>query len=98
MSEYVYVINNQVINNQAYPGWVKVGYTADLAQRLSQLNMGAPHKDYVVRSFLRVEDGRKVERLAHAVLSLTAAQSGEWFECEVEEAVTAIEEAATLAT
>lgn len=79
-----------VIDNQAMPGLVKVGYsTKDPALRAKELaGTGVPHPFRVVFDAL-VEEPHVVERAVHALLA-SHLEGKEWFRCSEAVAVDAI--------
>jgi hypothetical protein len=87
-----------VIDNQAMPGLVKVGYsTKDPTLRAKELaGTGTPHPFRVVFDAL-VEEPRDVEQAVHAILG-KHREAKEWFRCSSSQAITAIRSAAKVLT
>lgn len=84
---YVYLIVND-----AWRGWVKCGMAVDADDRCASLNTGSPYRDYKVAHKIFCEDRFAKEREAHALLKKHCLIShGEWFHCDVEEAIEVLE-------
>ena len=82
-------MNVYAITNESFAGWVKVGKTTDINNRLTQYKTGAP-TDYVVEYITELHD----DRLAHDILDAKGIERNrEWFKCDVDTAVAAINEA-----
>jgi hypothetical protein len=83
-----------VIDNQAMPGLVKVGYsTKDPTLRAKELaGTGTPHPFRVVFDAL-VEEPREVEQAVHAILN-QHREAKEWFKCSSFLAIAAIRSSA----
>ena len=67
---------------------VKVGVTANVAGRLSNIQTGNPRL-VAVDFFWRCRDARRVERAVHMRLSAWSVRN-EWFRCSLEDAVRTI--------
>jgi len=68
-----------VIRNPAFPSWCKVGMAIDAEDRLKQYQTSSPYRDYVLVAAWDVEDRRKAESQAHALLEQHYDRRGEWF-------------------
>ena len=68
-----------VIRNPAFPSWCKVGMAIDAEDRLKQYQTSSPYRDYVLVASWDVEDRRKAESQAHALLEQHYERRGEWF-------------------
>ena len=78
---YVYIISNP-----AFDGWLKVGKTTDLDNRLSVYNSGSPF-DYQVEFLIPLED----DTLVHWELDDQGIErKREWFKCDLDTARTAV--------
>ncbi len=71
---YVYVISNP-----AFKGWLKVGRTKDIHQRLQNLKTAAPH-EYVLEFMIEFDDDRPVHNKLQAQ---GYERSMEWFKAEL---------------
>ena len=67
--------------NDAWPGWVKIGMSADWEKRLDSYQTSSPHRDYRRLEVTgRVSDRHRAEARAHVIAEEAAAErSGEWF-------------------
>jgi hypothetical protein len=85
-----------VISNPAMPAVVKIGYSMkDPSLRAEQLfSTGVPHK-YTVEFEALVANPYQIEQKAHTILADFRIGSTEWFECDVNDAVSALREAAS---
>src|SRR6185437_7351040 len=83
-----------VISNRAMSGLVKVGYSAkDPDLRAEELNnTNSPHP-FVVEYDMLIEEPYQIEQRAHKYLS-SVREGKEWFRCNAEEAIAAIQRAA----
>ncbi len=72
-----------VINNPAWPDWVKVGMTTDAARRGRDYQTGSPFRDYNMVAFEKVVDRRKVEAALLEDLEAYGRREGEWFQLPV---------------
>lgn len=84
-----------VISNRAMSGLVKVGYSAkDPDLRAEELNhTNSPHP-FVVEYDMLIEEPYQIEQRAHKYLS-SVREGKEWFRCNAEEAIAAIQRAAS---
>ena len=82
-----------VLTNPAWSDKVKIGRTEDLNKRLSQLNVGDPHKAYEIVFSKFFLDCEEKEKVAHGIAAtLSPTQSGEWFTLAKYEAINIIKE------
>ncbi len=80
-----------VIQNQAWPEWVKVGKAVDAEDRLKTYQTGDPYRSYVLTHYIHVDDRHTAEATAHQLLESVADQRiNEWFQLPVDSAVTAL--------
>lgn len=83
-----------LVVNPGFPGWVKVGKTADPVRRLSRYQTGDPKRAFEFARLQHSEDISKAEWLAHQRLkALGYLKSGEWFEVGLAVAGHAVDEA-----
>jgi hypothetical protein len=80
---YVYLMTNP-----RFPGWVKVGKSADTVLREMSYNTGDPYRSYIMRSRRFFVDRHRAERLAHSDMELVPGveRRGEWFRTTLESA------------
>ena len=67
--------------NDAWPGWVKIGMSANWEKRLDSYQTSSPHRDYTMLEVSgRVENRHQAETRAHIIAEEKASErSGEWF-------------------
>ena len=70
-----------IIYNPSFPSWIKVGMAVDSEDRLKQYQTGSPYRNYRVHKAYAVNDRRKSEAEAHALLEESHERRGEWFVC-----------------
>lgn len=70
-----------IIYNPSFPSWIKVGMAVDSEDRLKQYQTGSPYRNYTVHKAYTVDDRRKSEAEAHALLEENHERRGEWFVC-----------------
>ena len=70
-----------IIYNPSFPSWIKVGMAVDSEDRLKQYQTGSPYRNYTVHKAYAVNDRRKSEAEAHALLEESHERRGEWFVC-----------------
>ena len=83
LAKYEIVIEGQVyvITNPHFAEWVKVGMAIDSEDRLNGYQTSSPFRDYMLFSFVDVNDRRRAESAAHAELEKLYERKGEWFKC-----------------
>lgn len=79
-----------VVTSPTFPGWVKIGQTMDLTQRLVGFNTHTPHGDFVFAFYHGFPDRQLAERVIHKFFAKRRGPNGEWFQMTVEEARAAI--------
>jgi len=73
-----------LIENESFPGWVKVGMAFDYEKRLSVYNQYDPEKRYAIVGLRWVTDRRKMESFIIDKMNLsTLKRVGEWFKIDV---------------
>jgi hypothetical protein len=75
-----------VMTNPAWPGFVKVGKSADYEGRVNGFQTHSPHGDYVLEYKKKFEDRNLAEQIAHSGL-LEFHHQREWFKCSAEQAI-----------
>lgn len=81
-----------LIENEAYPEWVKCGMTTDLKSRLDSYNQYDPLKRFKIVSSKEVADRRKAESwLIHEMKMKSDLVNGEWFRVNKDVAQTLFE-------
>jgi len=88
LAKYEIVIEGQVyvITNPHFAEWVKVGMAIDSEDRLNGYQTSSPFRDYMLFSFVDVNDRRQAEAAAHAELEKLYERKGEWFKCTPQQA------------
>lgn len=82
-----------IITSEGYPNLVKVGYSRqDPEYRVQSLSAGHPYRCVSEYEFL-VTNPSKIEKESHKLLT-PKHEGGEWFRCNIEEAVIAIRKVA----
>ena len=81
-----------LIENEAFPGWIKCGMTADLKSRLDSYNQYDPLKRFKIVSSKEVVNRRKAESwLIHEMKMKSDLVNGEWFRVNKDVAQTLFE-------
>lgn len=88
LAKYEIVVEGQVyvITNPHFAEWVKVGMAIDSEDRLNGYQTSSPFRDYMLFSFVDVNDRRQAEAAAHAELEKLYERKGEWFKCTPQQA------------
>lgn len=66
-----------LITNKAFPGYAKVGITIDINSRLSTYQTYDPHRAYVVKHYIFVEDRHLAEKKILNSFGVSL-ENGEW--------------------
>ena len=91
------ILNNSgylyIITNEAFPGWVKVGTTADLNQRLHVYQTSDPFRRYRIVYSLQHPEFRKAEKRIKETMKYFALETkGEWYRIDLHMAKSRLEE------
>ena len=87
-SGYLYIVTNE-----AFPGWVKVGTTFSLNERLQTYQTGDPFRRYKVVYSLQHPNFREAEKRIKDVMKHFARNiRNEWYEVDIEFAKSRLEE------
>lgn len=87
-SGYLYIITNE-----AFPGWVKVGTTANLDTRLHTYQTGDPFRRYRIVYSLHHPEFREAEKRIKSLMRPFAKKVlNEWYEIDVNMAIPRLEE------
>jgi hypothetical protein len=82
-----------IITNEAFPGWVKVGTTADLNQRLHVYQTSDPFRRYKIVFSLQHPQFREAEKkIKQTMKHFALAIKGEWYEVDLGIAKSRLEE------
>ena len=82
-----------LIENDAYPGWIKCGMTTELKSRLDAYNGYDPLKRFRVIASSEVPNRRKSEsQLLNDLKMKSSLQTGEWFKIDKEIALKIFEQ------
>lgn len=77
-----------LIENDAYPGWIKCGMTTQIKSRLDSYNSYDPLKRFQLVASSEVQNRRKSESLLlHEMKVKSSLQTGEWFKIDKETAL-----------
>ena len=69
-----------VIQNPAWPDWVKVGKAVDAQDRLNSYQTSDPFRSYILHHHIEVSNRHKVELQVHQELEVASAlRKNEWF-------------------
>ena len=72
------------LSNPAYKGWIKIGRTNDIKQRISSYQTGTPFSDYVIESQYTFDEYKNAEANIHAKLSsIYKERIREWYKVDV---------------
>ena len=81
-----------IINNTAWPEWIKVGKAIDAEDRLKSYQTSDPHRAYRLCYHTEVENRHTAEVEAHKALELISDdRRNEWFKVVVSKAISCIE-------
>ena len=87
-SGYLYIVTNA-----AFPGWVKVGTTWNLANRLHTYQTGDPFRGYRLEYSLHHPSFREAEKKIKEVMKHFALEMrGEWFRVDINIAKSRLDE------
>ena len=74
-----------IIQNRAWPKWVKVGITTNIKNRLHTYQTGAPLRDYKVLYLIEHPKYKEAEKRVKNLMKPFAKQiKKEWFEVDIE--------------
>lgn len=87
-SGYLYIVTNP-----SYPGWVKVGSTWNIKERIHTYQTGDPFRAYKLEYSLYHPLFREAEKKIKEVMKYFAADiKGEWYQIDLEFAKSRLEE------
>jgi len=82
-----------IIVNDAYPGWVKVGTTTNLTERLHVYQTGDPFRSYKIVYSLHHPEFRDAEKRIKETMKHFALEiKGEWYRIDLNMAKSRLEE------
>ncbi len=85
---YVYIITNS-----AFDGYVKIGVTKNIKNRLRTYQTSSPFRDYKIEYYIRHPDCYQAEREIHEMMNYFALnKKNEWFKIDLEIAKTRLDE------
>lgn len=80
MSGYLYIVIND-----AFPGWVKVGTTSNLTQRIHTYQTGDPFRNYRIVFSLHHPDFRQAEKkIKDTIKPFALSIRNEWYEIDLQ--------------
>ena len=87
-SGYLYIVTNPV-----HPGWVKVGVTEDIKERLHVYQTGDPKRKYKMEFYIFHPDCYKAEKeIKKTMRHFAKTCKNEWFEVSLPIAITRLQE------
>ena len=82
-----------IVTNEAFPGWVKVGTTWNLVDRLHTYQTGDPFRRYRLVYWLQHPEFRQAEkRIKEVMKHFALAIKGEWYEIDLDMAKSRLDE------
>ncbi len=82
-----------VITNSAFAGYVKIGITKNIKNRLRTYQTSAPMRDYKVEHYIHHPNCYKAEKDIHDALYYFAlSKKNEWFEVDLQIAIDRVNE------
>lgn len=73
-----------IISNSAWPGWIKVGVTQNLKNRLHTYQTGSPHRNYKIEYSIYHPDYLIAEKKIRNMLEPFAKSiKNEWYEVDL---------------
>jgi predicted GIY-YIG superfamily endonuclease len=82
-----------IVTNPAHPGFVKVGVTQNISERLHTYQTGDPKRQYKVEFYIFHPDAYKAEKVVQEGMKYFAkSRKNEWFEIQVHMAISRLEE------
>ena len=74
-----------IINNPAWPEWVKIGCAKNIFSRLKSFQTASPFRDYIIAGYIEIKNRHDAEVKAHLELEKVAEESrNEWFKISIE--------------
>jgi|TARA_S200002703_G_scaffold91696_1_gene79186 predicted GIY-YIG superfamily endonuclease len=87
-SGYVYIITNS-----AFKGYVKIGVTKNIKNRLRTYQTSSPHRNYKIEHYIHHPDCYKAEQEIHEMMNYFALnKKNEWFQIDLEIAKNRLDE------
>jgi len=85
---YIYVITND-----AFEGYVKIGVTKNIKNRLRSYQTSSPHRNYKVEHYIFHEDCYFAEQEIHEMMNYFALdKKNEWFKIDLQMAIDRVNE------
>lgn len=82
-----------IVTNDAHPGFVKVGVTQNISERLRTYQTGDPKRAYKVEFYIFHPDAYRAEQLLKNSMKYFAkSRKNEWYEIAVHMAISRLEE------
>ena len=87
-SGYLYIISNP-----AHKGWLKIGVTENINDRLHTYQTGDPQRSYKVEHYVFHPDCYSAEKKIKDMMHYFALrEKNEWFECDLQTAIVRLQE------
>lgn len=80
---YIYVITNPI-----YDGWVKIGRSRNVFNRIKNYQTYSPYRDFKLEYYLRIYNIDEVENIFYDMFGY---ENNEWFNIPITEAISIIE-------
>ena len=82
-----------VVSNPTHKGWVKIGSTENIENRLHVYQTGDPHRNYKVEYYIKHPDFRNAEKNIKEVMKYFAYEiKNEWYKIDLEFAKSRLDE------
>lgn len=82
-----------IVTNPSHEGWVKVGVTEDIKNRLRVYQTGDPKRSYKVEFYIFHPDAYSAEKKIKEMMKMFALSiKNEWFECDLQTAIVRLQE------
>jgi hypothetical protein len=76
-----------IIENKAWPNWLKIGTTKNIKSRLSSYQTSSPFRDYKVLFLIKHPDYLKAEKNIKEQMKMFALSiKNEWYEIDIDNA------------
>ena len=74
-----------IINNPAWPEWVKIGCSKNIFSRLYNFQTSSPFRDYIMADYIEIQNRHQAEVKVHEEIEKIAEERRyEWFKISIE--------------